>query len=806
MDQPLDPTHALIARHGQFLRGLARALVHDEAAALDLEQDTWRAAIEHKEPLRNPRAWLAETAKRIAWSRNRRDARRAERERRAARPESTQESAPGESALDAGDLLQSALRSLDEPFKGTILARYVQGLDPREIAARDGVPLATVKSRLKRGLQRLRTELDARHGGDRRAWSAMLVTGLGLRDLGPGIAGAASMTPDPGAPATSLAAPARITSGGPLKAAIAMKLPLIAAGLVAITALTWGLLSGTDATAEPPTASWSGMVTTDSDTQLAEIAPLETRSEREVVMRGVEGADVLAPSMPFTLDLVVDVTDEDGQPSPGVRIELGPSGHPLNFGGFTDSSGHFEFHWGSRLASMDMDVAAAIGSYDLVGIQRIDVTSGAERRLVIQAPRSRGSQFAAKRVRLLNDLPVSAVTASSRGHVVHPESIPQENGQHAFRWRAFEEIDNLIVVGVEDFLVDDQPKVAPGVIEGTLTNTAGQPIPDYALRFQSTPLSTKGGPTAMGSVRTYRNGQFRLECAPGTLRCDVGPADDSVRFETKLTSGTTVLWNPVVSQERDAIIQLGAGGGGVDVDSIIFQARADNGSTRWVGRAHSSESGRATILGCPDTLIHVDMIAPEKIAPLPLVTIDDVPTGRVWNCPLPEDQAIQVMALHMSIEGGDKIQDARELLVFDAAQTAGVRVALAPGTDQYQVMLPGGALWAELFCENGGTAVIGKIMATSDQTADLGAVTPAPTGRFLVPAHDRKDRLEIHRLLDGIDSLVYDSTDPMDGLPADRVLELPPGMYRLRATEPSGEARTAELSLAPSETQSPDLP
>lgn len=55
-------------------------------------------------------------------------------------------------------------------MKSTLLMRYWDGLPPRVIAKRLGVPLATVKSRLARGLERIRRDLDASHGGDRRAW------------------------------------------------------------------------------------------------------------------------------------------------------------------------------------------------------------------------------------------------------------------------------------------------------------------------------------------------------------------------------------------------------------------------------------------------------------------------------------------------------------------------------------------------------------------------------------------------------------------------------------------------------------
>ena len=88
-----------------------------------------------------------------------------------------------ESVAEAGFEFQqrvaSALHALPEPYKTTIYRRYYQDLGPSEIAARDRVPLDTVKTRLRRGLAILRTDLDRRYG--ERGWSAPLASFLGWR-------------------------------------------------------------------------------------------------------------------------------------------------------------------------------------------------------------------------------------------------------------------------------------------------------------------------------------------------------------------------------------------------------------------------------------------------------------------------------------------------------------------------------------------------------------------------------------------------------------------------------------------------
>ncbi len=58
---------------------------------------------------------------------------------------------------------------LDEPYRLTIVHRYFDDLSPPEIAARLGVPLQTVRTRLKRALAQLRVRLEEPFGRDRGA-------------------------------------------------------------------------------------------------------------------------------------------------------------------------------------------------------------------------------------------------------------------------------------------------------------------------------------------------------------------------------------------------------------------------------------------------------------------------------------------------------------------------------------------------------------------------------------------------------------------------------------------------------------
>jgi len=165
----------LVLRHQPFLRSIARRLVRDEAEVDDAVQDAWLRALE-RGPTKSdaPGAlslWLATTLRRRALTRRQRESERPARERLAARPESADASDATEADTDLAvqEHLAQALRALPEAYRTTLWLRYFQDLSPTQIAARQGVPVATVKSRLKRGLAGLRERLDAEFGA-RRAW------------------------------------------------------------------------------------------------------------------------------------------------------------------------------------------------------------------------------------------------------------------------------------------------------------------------------------------------------------------------------------------------------------------------------------------------------------------------------------------------------------------------------------------------------------------------------------------------------------------------------------------------------------
>jgi RNA polymerase sigma factor (sigma-70 family) len=161
--------------HADFVRGLARALVGGEGD--DLAQSAWVRALQAPAP-RNPRAFWAQILRRLAANRSRSAQRREAHERARSLPEAGPTPQDVAEREEARQRVVSAVLALDEPFRQVILLRFYEDLPPRAIARRLCVPAATVRTRLSRALDKLRTRLDADERG-RRAWAAPLVAWLG---------------------------------------------------------------------------------------------------------------------------------------------------------------------------------------------------------------------------------------------------------------------------------------------------------------------------------------------------------------------------------------------------------------------------------------------------------------------------------------------------------------------------------------------------------------------------------------------------------------------------------------------------
>jgi RNA polymerase sigma-70 factor (ECF subfamily) len=156
-----------LLRHAGWVRGLAYSLVRNAADAEDLLHDTWVRALTHppKEG-GDVRTWFRRVMRNIRRQNYRTETARIAREqfvagaRAAKRPDEVVERAETLRRI-AGHVL-----ALPEPYRRTVLLRHFDELPPAAIAERDGEPVETVRTRLKRAYAMLGERLAEEDGPD----------------------------------------------------------------------------------------------------------------------------------------------------------------------------------------------------------------------------------------------------------------------------------------------------------------------------------------------------------------------------------------------------------------------------------------------------------------------------------------------------------------------------------------------------------------------------------------------------------------------------------------------------------------
>lgn len=196
MPTDLGPASQMVAQLG-WVRRLAISLARDPEVAADLEQDvacewltrrpTWA------ERGAGLRAWLVRALRSRSVDRGRSE--RARRMRELAVPEPSA-AEPADAVLDRLERqrrVAAAVQALPEPYRCAILHRYLDELPVRAVAQRTGVPEATARKRIERGLELLRTRLDSEFGSGARSWALMLLAPASRLHFEASTAGAIAM-------------------------------------------------------------------------------------------------------------------------------------------------------------------------------------------------------------------------------------------------------------------------------------------------------------------------------------------------------------------------------------------------------------------------------------------------------------------------------------------------------------------------------------------------------------------------------------------------------------------------------------
>ena len=164
-----DAVAELYDRYGATVYGLALRVLGQPDLAEEVVQDVfaqvWREASRYDAARSTVAGWIVMLTRTRAIDRLR--ARRARPdqvaavEATAATPLPSSDSTPEASTLTAEDtrLVRGALARLPDQFRSLIELAYYEGLSHSEIAARTGIPLGTVKTRLRNAMGTLRSVL-----------------------------------------------------------------------------------------------------------------------------------------------------------------------------------------------------------------------------------------------------------------------------------------------------------------------------------------------------------------------------------------------------------------------------------------------------------------------------------------------------------------------------------------------------------------------------------------------------------------------------------------------------------------------
>lgn len=159
-------------RYAPRLLGLALTVLRDRRDAEDAVQDAFVYAWQHAASYDRSRgkvlSWLAIVVRHRAIDRLRSQERRERLVTTAGQEQLPQAAAggntPGELASDEAEKAMALLNGLPDPQREVLKLAFLQGLTQQEIAERTQSPIGTIKTHIRRGLQRLRSALGTNTG------------------------------------------------------------------------------------------------------------------------------------------------------------------------------------------------------------------------------------------------------------------------------------------------------------------------------------------------------------------------------------------------------------------------------------------------------------------------------------------------------------------------------------------------------------------------------------------------------------------------------------------------------------------
>jgi RNA polymerase sigma factor (sigma-70 family) len=172
-DDAADAFEVLVKRHGPMVMGVCRHVLYQLQDAEDAFQMTFMTLARKAGTIRNHKilaCWLHEVAYRIAIRMRARDSRLPALTGMAERETSGGEAESAAAWKELGLLLHAEVDRLPESYRALVVHCYLEGATNQEVARRLNCPVGTIKGRLYRAREMLRsrlscTELDPDHVG-----------------------------------------------------------------------------------------------------------------------------------------------------------------------------------------------------------------------------------------------------------------------------------------------------------------------------------------------------------------------------------------------------------------------------------------------------------------------------------------------------------------------------------------------------------------------------------------------------------------------------------------------------------------
>lgn len=790
-----DDLHQQLQQHAGALRGLARDLLRCDHAADDVSQATLQQALAQRDLQPGPLGgWLQRTLVNFVRQWRRGERRRHARETTVAAREPVPAVADQLARREALQRVTDAVLALDEPYQTAVFLRYFEDLPPRAIARRTQTNVATVKSRLARGLVMLRARLDRGdpHG---RSWRPALLFAFGLP--------------------SSLLVPLPI---GALLVSATPKI-LAAAGAVCVGGWLWFGPSdpvlpqqATAAQGNSPDAAAPARSSPQADA---------TTEARSAATPSRAGLDALAH--PYIVELELLVLDPLGLPVEGYTPLLGPVGCARNAAdAATGPDGRVTLRWPTRQPQVTFDLADPRGQVRRITLRHDQPTKLAllgERKggMVVRLAGGSGTtelvvdsgKLDLSRA-LTNDRRVSAGGRPTMREGLHPAArfgddsarvVEEAPATRELTLSLSDAIGGRLRFGLASEGVGSPAAADVRAIAGTVFGSDGKPAAKLPI------VLLGSGPQPLEQKETGDDGTFRFEgVAAGdfTVRAG-GDARGLATAPATTTQGTT----PVTLH-----LQLGScvrgkalTPDGAPLAKALVEWRALDHS--WVDQTEVGDDGAFVFANLPGGPGQVLLLPADGARSLPLAVAPSV---------LPDSEGLELRGDAKGrgaivVEPIRSASDPRpqiRVVHADTGLVAGMFPPIKKANENGQQAsiqvaqprwtmpgLPAGFYDVELRLPGGGVRALGRHWCDGNGPVDLGRVELPRPGEVqfaasaeLLPVDEAQRVLEIVALRSDLD--VRAELAPV---PLDRPVQLPAGDYVLLFRHRDGGVGTQRFTV-----------